>query len=164
MCYRSGNEEKLMALLTPLNVNCHASDGRKVKYHHLNLPSPHILLMLYTIVADAWLVHKICVTNGNKSMEKLCQPNYQNKVTVVWGLKTPSHPSLHNMKRICHWIGFKQGKLDSIYCIDLKGYLGFWQGSHLSASPESYALMDTIFMSLHPVWRKLDVVLWADAN
>lgn len=27
---RSGNEEKLMSLLTPLNVNCHASDGRKV--------------------------------------------------------------------------------------------------------------------------------------
>uniref|UniRef100_A0A667WVU7 Poly [ADP-ribose] polymerase n=1 Tax=Myripristis murdjan TaxID=586833 RepID=A0A667WVU7_9TELE len=27
---RSGNEEKLMALLTPLNVNCHASDGRKI--------------------------------------------------------------------------------------------------------------------------------------
>ncbi len=30
---RSGNEEKLMSLLTPLNVNCHASDGRKVGYH-----------------------------------------------------------------------------------------------------------------------------------
>ena len=28
---RSGQEEKLMALLTPLNVNCHASDGRKVR-------------------------------------------------------------------------------------------------------------------------------------
>ena len=27
---RSGNEEQMMALLTPLNVNCHASDGRKV--------------------------------------------------------------------------------------------------------------------------------------
>lgn len=27
---RSGNEEKMMGLLTPLNVNCHASDGRKV--------------------------------------------------------------------------------------------------------------------------------------
>ncbi|OXB66673.1 UNVERIFIED_CONTAM: hypothetical protein H355_003695 [Colinus virginianus] len=26
---RSGNEEKMMSLLTPLNVNCHASDGRK---------------------------------------------------------------------------------------------------------------------------------------
>jgi len=26
---RSGNEEKMMTLLTPLNVNCHASDGRK---------------------------------------------------------------------------------------------------------------------------------------
>lgn len=30
---RSGNEDKLMALLTPLNVNCHASDGRKVTTH-----------------------------------------------------------------------------------------------------------------------------------
>lgn len=30
LCARSGNEEKMMALLTPLNVNCHASDGRKV--------------------------------------------------------------------------------------------------------------------------------------
>ena len=28
---RSGNEEKMMSLLTPLNVNCHASDGRKVR-------------------------------------------------------------------------------------------------------------------------------------
>ena len=27
---RSGNEEKMMSLLSPLNVNCHASDGRKV--------------------------------------------------------------------------------------------------------------------------------------
>lgn len=27
---RSGSDEKMMSLLTPLNVNCHASDGRKV--------------------------------------------------------------------------------------------------------------------------------------
>ena len=32
---RSGNEERLMALLTPLNVNCHASDGRKSTPLHL---------------------------------------------------------------------------------------------------------------------------------
>uniref|UniRef100_W5MFT8 Poly [ADP-ribose] polymerase n=1 Tax=Lepisosteus oculatus TaxID=7918 RepID=W5MFT8_LEPOC len=32
---RSGNEEKMMALLTPLNVNCHASDGRKSTPLHL---------------------------------------------------------------------------------------------------------------------------------
>lgn len=32
---RSGNEEKLMALLTPQNVNCHASDGRKSTPLHL---------------------------------------------------------------------------------------------------------------------------------
>uniref|UniRef100_A0A2R5LDL0 Poly [ADP-ribose] polymerase n=2 Tax=Ornithodoros turicata TaxID=34597 RepID=A0A2R5LDL0_9ACAR len=32
---RSGNEEKLMSLLTSLNVNCHASDGRKSTPLHL---------------------------------------------------------------------------------------------------------------------------------
>ncbi|XP_032648990.1 poly [ADP-ribose] polymerase tankyrase-2 isoform X3 [Chelonoidis abingdonii] len=32
---RGGNEEKVMALLTPLNVNCHASDGRKSTPLHL---------------------------------------------------------------------------------------------------------------------------------
>ena len=32
---RGGNEEKLMSLLTPLNVNCHASDGRKVQCSYL---------------------------------------------------------------------------------------------------------------------------------
>ncbi|XP_065828038.1 poly [ADP-ribose] polymerase tankyrase-1-like [Oscarella lobularis] len=32
---RSGDEEKLMSLLTPLNVNCHAADGRKSTPLHL---------------------------------------------------------------------------------------------------------------------------------
>ena len=32
---RSGNEERLLSLLTPLNVNCHASDGRKSTPLHL---------------------------------------------------------------------------------------------------------------------------------
>lgn len=32
---RSGNEDKLMALLTPANVNCQASDGRKSSLLHL---------------------------------------------------------------------------------------------------------------------------------
>ncbi|XP_014351008.1 poly [ADP-ribose] polymerase tankyrase-1 isoform X3 [Latimeria chalumnae] len=38
---RSGNEEKLMALLTPLNVNCHASDGRKVCWCWGSASLPH---------------------------------------------------------------------------------------------------------------------------
>ena len=39
---RSGNEEKMMSILTPLNVNSHAGDGRKVRSaslsqsHHLH--------------------------------------------------------------------------------------------------------------------------------
>ena len=32
---KSGQEEQLVRLLTPLNVNCHASDGRKSTPLHL---------------------------------------------------------------------------------------------------------------------------------
>ena len=32
---RSGQEDRLLTLLTPLNVNCHASDGRKSTPLHL---------------------------------------------------------------------------------------------------------------------------------
>lgn len=32
---RSGDEERLRALLSPLNVNCHASDGRRSTPLHL---------------------------------------------------------------------------------------------------------------------------------
>ena len=44
---RSGNEEKMMSLLTSLNVNCHASDGRKVsllgsKFGHIFLHMLHL--------------------------------------------------------------------------------------------------------------------------
>ena len=42
---RSGNEEKLMALLTTLNVNCHASDGRKVSQMLFTL-RPYFFLIL----------------------------------------------------------------------------------------------------------------------
>ena len=31
-CHRTGDEHLLMSILTPLNVNGHACDGRKVKY------------------------------------------------------------------------------------------------------------------------------------
>ncbi len=39
---RSGNEDKLISLLTPLNVNCHASDGRKST---VNSFKPFLLLI-----------------------------------------------------------------------------------------------------------------------
>lgn len=32
---RGGNEDRLMELLTPVNVNCHAFDGRKSTPLHL---------------------------------------------------------------------------------------------------------------------------------
>ena len=32
---RTGDEERLLSLITPLNVNCHAGDGRKSTPLHL---------------------------------------------------------------------------------------------------------------------------------
>lgn len=43
---RSGNEDKLMSLLTPLNVNCHASDGRKVCAHSFKISAYVSLISL----------------------------------------------------------------------------------------------------------------------
>uniref|UniRef100_A0A665XAK2 Poly [ADP-ribose] polymerase n=1 Tax=Echeneis naucrates TaxID=173247 RepID=A0A665XAK2_ECHNA len=68
---RSGNEEKLMALLTPLNVNCHASDGRKVRaetHIHTNAVTAFGLVPLHNAcsyghyeVTELLLKHGACV-------------------------------------------------------------------------------------------------------
>lgn len=50
---RSGNEEKLMALLTPLNVNCHASDGRKViqiQLHQITTKSYETIVIMCRVL------------------------------------------------------------------------------------------------------------------
>ena len=39
---RSGNEEKMMSILTPLNVNSHAGDGRKVRRASMCPYSPNL--------------------------------------------------------------------------------------------------------------------------
>uniref|UniRef100_A0A3B5L8R8 Poly [ADP-ribose] polymerase n=1 Tax=Xiphophorus couchianus TaxID=32473 RepID=A0A3B5L8R8_9TELE len=56
---RSGNEEKLMALLTPLNVNCHASDGRKVRVKV-------VASSLFSAVAEYLLEHGADVNAQDK--------------------------------------------------------------------------------------------------
>ena len=45
---RTGNEEMLMALITPLNVNCHADDGRKVLHRIVGSSDPFL-------VCSCWL-------------------------------------------------------------------------------------------------------------
>ncbi|KFP70084.1 Tankyrase-2, partial [Acanthisitta chloris] len=41
----SGSEEKIMSLLTPLNINCHASDGRKSTPSHLASGYNHVKII-----------------------------------------------------------------------------------------------------------------------
>ncbi len=64
---RSGNEEKMMSLLSPLNVNCHASDGRKVHFCYCYLCS--------------------CRGFGNFGKHGSCKLSNQNK----WASLTTSH-------------------------------------------------------------------------
>ena len=47
---RVGNEEKLASLLTPLNVNCHASDGRKVIKNALEYLKRQIVIKVFTMI------------------------------------------------------------------------------------------------------------------
>ncbi|XP_073442034.1 poly [ADP-ribose] polymerase tankyrase-2 isoform X1 [Dendrobates tinctorius] len=52
---RSGNEEKMMALLTPLNVNSHASDGRKVKvYTATGICSQNTACCMHTCIREIY--------------------------------------------------------------------------------------------------------------
>ncbi len=56
---RTGNEELLMTLLTPLNVNCHAGDGRKVSSHD-QLPilfSSKVGMLLYCFPNNYGVLH-----------------------------------------------------------------------------------------------------------
>ena len=53
--YRTGDEQHLAAYLTPLNVNCHASDGRKVCR---KFPAMHVavIISMYSGCTTALLV------------------------------------------------------------------------------------------------------------
>lgn len=54
---RSGNEEKLISLLIPQNVNCHAGDGRKstplhlaAGYNRYTIQIDHFCLPYFSVV------------------------------------------------------------------------------------------------------------------
>ena len=73
---RSGNEEKLMSLLTPLNVNCHASDGRKSTPLHLaaGYNRTRIVQLLLQHGAD---VHAKDKGKQTADVNKMCNHNVE---------------------------------------------------------------------------------------
>ena len=54
---RAGNDEKLLSLLTSMNVNCHASDGRKVcdSLTKDNHSSSHLFLSVNSITSRRYV-------------------------------------------------------------------------------------------------------------
>lgn len=53
---RNGNEELLMSLLTPLSVNCHANDGRKVwLFEYSGVRYYEISVLVYAAPFGSWI-------------------------------------------------------------------------------------------------------------
>jgi len=52
---RVGNIEELMTLLTPLNVNCHAADGRKVMISIMSSDNIVTMATVNTTTLSLWI-------------------------------------------------------------------------------------------------------------
>lgn len=65
---RSGAEDRLLALLTPLNVNCHASDGRRSTPLHLagKRIFHQLMIDLSILVPSNWSILSIFVAGYNR--------------------------------------------------------------------------------------------------
>ena len=58
---RIGHTEELMTLLTPLNVNCHAADGRKVMViSHETLATIIVMVTVNTTTSSLWVQQSTC--------------------------------------------------------------------------------------------------------
>ncbi|XP_060719936.1 poly [ADP-ribose] polymerase tankyrase-2-like isoform X1 [Tachysurus vachellii] len=108
---RSGNEEKLMSLLTPLNVNCHASDGRKSTPLHLaagynRVKTVQLLLQHGADVhakdkGDLVPLHNACSYGHYEVTELLLKHGAWVNVTDLWQF-TPLHEAASkNRVEVC---------------------------------------------------------------
>uniref|UniRef100_A0A3Q4GSD2 Poly [ADP-ribose] polymerase n=1 Tax=Neolamprologus brichardi TaxID=32507 RepID=A0A3Q4GSD2_NEOBR len=86
----SGNEEKLMALLTPLNVNCHASDGRKSTPLHLaaGYNRVRIVQLLLQHGADVHAKDK----GGLVPLHNACSYGHYEVTELLLKVQTHIHP------------------------------------------------------------------------
>ena len=97
---RSGNEDKILSLLTPLNVNCHASDGRKSTPLHLaaGYNRTQIVQRLLQHGADVQAkdkgglvpLHNACSYGHHEVTELLVRAGANVNATDLWQF-TPLH-------------------------------------------------------------------------
>ncbi|KAF0287606.1 Tankyrase-1 [Amphibalanus amphitrite] len=104
---RSGNEERLLSLLTPLNVNCHASDGRKSTPLHLasGYNRTRIVNILLQNGADVHAkdkgglvpLHNACSYGHYEVTELLVKHGAHVNATDLWQF-TPLHEAASKMR------------------------------------------------------------------
>ena len=105
---RSGNEEKILSLLTPLNVNCHASDGRKSTPLHLaaGYNRTRIVQLLLQHGADVHAkdkgglvpLHNACSYGHHEVTELLIRAGANVNATDLWQF-TPLHEAASKGRR-----------------------------------------------------------------
>ncbi|XP_018427337.1 PREDICTED: tankyrase-2 isoform X4 [Nanorana parkeri] len=124
---RSGNEEKMMALLTPLNVNSHASDGRKVSAldnlgqtclhraaHCGQLQTCRILLNSGCDPAVVSLQGFTALQMGNESVQQLLQGlPLSNSDADCQLLESAKAGDLDTVKKLCN--------PQTVNCRDIEG-------------------------------------------
>uniref|UniRef100_A0A8C9NXZ1 Poly [ADP-ribose] polymerase n=1 Tax=Serinus canaria TaxID=9135 RepID=A0A8C9NXZ1_SERCA len=106
---RSGNEEKMMSLLTPLNVNCHASDGRKVFLCNvldafeinIYMYTKVIILLLFLQCRDLVPLHNACSYGHYEVTELLVKHGACVNAMDLWQF-TPLHEAASkNRVEVC---------------------------------------------------------------
>lgn len=105
---RSGNEDKILSLLTPLNVNCHASDGRKSTPLHLaaGYNRTQIVQRLLQHGADVQAkdkgglvpLHNACSYGHHEVTELLIRAGANVNATDLWQF-TPLHEAASKGRR-----------------------------------------------------------------
>ena len=105
---RSGNEDKILSLLTPLNVNCHASDGRKSTPLHLaaGYNRTQIVQRLLQHGADVQAkdkgglvpLHNACSYGHHEVTELLVRAGANVNATDLWQF-TPLHEAASKGRR-----------------------------------------------------------------
>jgi len=105
---RSGNEDRILSLLTPLNVNCHASDGRKSTPLHLaaGYNRTRIVQLLLQHRADVQAkdkgglvpLHNACSYGHHEVTELLVRAGANVNATDLWQF-TPLHEAASKGRR-----------------------------------------------------------------
>lgn len=156
---RSGNEDQLKQLLTPFNINCHASDGRKSTPLHLASGYNRVKIVQHLLALGADVhakdkgglvaLHNAC-SYGHYEVAKLLIEHDANPNTSDMWAFTPLHEAVQkNRSEVCSLLlAFKaQPLIANCYnktAFDLAKEVSLELSSRLEYEYAGYCLLDAV--------------------